>query len=115
MDFAVPADHRTKLKESKKKKKMANYLDLARELRIKHSESDGYIYCNWCSWYSHKGLVKGREELEIRGWVETIQPSALFSLGVVAIEKGAFGLPSTMVANFTYLYGWICMCETNPY
>ena len=23
--------------------------------------------------------------------------------GVVAIEKGAFGLPSTMVANFTYL------------
>ena len=26
-------------------------------------------------------------------------------LGVVAIEKGAFGLPSTMVANFTfYLY-----------
>ena len=29
-------------------------------------------------------------------------------LGVVAIEKGAFGLPSTMVANFTYLYiKWI--------
>ena len=24
-------------------------------------------------------------------------------LGVVAIEKGAFGLPSTMVANFTLL------------
>ena len=24
-------------------------------------------------------------------------------LGVIAIEKGAFGLPSTMVANFTYL------------
>ena len=24
-------------------------------------------------------------------------------LGVVAIEKGAFGLSSTMVANFTYL------------
>ena len=24
-------------------------------------------------------------------------------LGVVAIEKGAFGSPSTMVANFTYL------------
>ena len=24
-------------------------------------------------------------------------------LGVVAIEKGAFGLPSTMIANFTYL------------
>ena len=25
------------------------------------------------------------------------------NLGVVAIEKGAFGSPSTMVANFTYL------------
>ena len=25
-------------------------------------------------------------------------------LGVVAIEKGAFGSPSTMVANFTYLH-----------
>ena len=25
-------------------------------------------------------------------------------LGVVAIEKGAFGLPSTTVANFTYLF-----------
>ena len=25
-------------------------------------------------------------------------------LGVVAIEKGAFGLPLTAVANFTYLY-----------
>ena len=23
-------------------------------------------------------------------------------IGVVAIEKGAFGLPSTMVANFTF-------------
>ena len=28
-------------------------------------------------------------------------------LGVVAIEKGAFGSPSTMVANFTYLYIYI--------
>ena len=28
--------------------------------------------------------------------------SAPLHLGVVAIEKGAFGSPSTMVANFTY-------------
>ena len=27
-------------------------------------------------------------------------------LGVVAIEKGAFGSPSTKVANFTYFIGW---------
>ena len=25
-------------------------------------------------------------------------------LGVVAIEKGTFGLPSTKVANFTFIY-----------
>ena len=25
-------------------------------------------------------------------------------LGIVAIEKGAFGLPSTKVANFTFTY-----------
>ena len=29
-------------------------------------------------------------------------------IGVVAIEKGAFGLPSTMVANFTLLTLYIC-------
>ena len=28
-------------------------------------------------------------------------------IGVVAIEKGAFGLPSTMVANFTLLYIYV--------
>ena len=28
----------------------------------------------------------------------------LFAFGVVVIEKGAFGLPSTMVANFTFTY-----------
>ena len=33
---------------------------------------------------------------------EEVAPS--LHLGVVAIEKGAFGSPSTMVANFTYLY-----------
>ena len=27
-----------------------------------------------------------------------------YTFGVVAIEKGAFWSPSTMVANFTYLY-----------
>ena len=32
------------------------------------------------------------------------QPNQILWEGVVAIEKGAFGSPSTMVANFTYLY-----------
>ena len=54
MDFAVPAGHRIKLKESEKKDK---YLDLARKLKknVEH-ESDVYTNCNWCSWYSHQRI-----------------------------------------------------------
>ena len=34
------------------------------------------------------------------------------SLDVVAIEKGAFGLPSTKVSNLTYfLLIYICVCK----
>ena len=46
MDFAVPADHRIKLKECEKKDK---YLDLARELKkkMKH-EGDNYTDRDWC-------------------------------------------------------------------
>ena len=51
VDFAVPADHRLKLKESEKKNK---YLDLARELKktIEHKVDD-YTNCNWCVWNSN--------------------------------------------------------------
>ena len=44
-------------------------------------------------------------KIRIKGKVEQSRgrSSALpLHLGVVAIEKGAFGLPSTMAANFTY-------------
>ena len=40
VDFAVPADHRIKLKECEKKNK---YLDLARELK---NQSDNYTICD---------------------------------------------------------------------
>ena len=51
VDFAVPADHRIKLKECEKRDK---YLDLARELKktMEHA-SDNYTYCNWCFWNSN--------------------------------------------------------------
>ena len=56
MNFAIPADHRVKLKESKKKDK---YLDLARKLKktttMKH-ESDGDTNCKWCTRYSHQRI-----------------------------------------------------------
>ena len=42
MDFAVPTDHRIKLKESKRKDK---YLDFARELK-KTMEHEGDHYTN---------------------------------------------------------------------
>ena len=56
VDFAVPTDHRAKLKESEKKDK---YLALARELKktVEH-ESDVYINYNWCSWYSYQKITK---------------------------------------------------------
>ena len=50
MDFAVPADHRIKLK--KKSKKRDKYLDLVIELKKKKMEhkGDNYTNCDWCVW-----------------------------------------------------------------
>ena len=42
-----------------------------------------------------------------------IRPKAT-GLGVVAIKKGAFGSPSTMVANFIYMYKYNTVKRTNP-
>ena len=51
VDFAVPADHRIKLKECEEKDKN---LDLARELKktMEHA-GDNYTNCNWCVWNSN--------------------------------------------------------------
>ena len=48
MEFAVPTDHKVKLKENEKNDK---YLDFDRELKktVEH-ESDDYTNYNWCSW-----------------------------------------------------------------
>ena len=48
VDFAVPADHRIKLKECEKRDK---YLDLARELKTMEHEGDNYTNCDWCFWH----------------------------------------------------------------
>ena len=70
MDFVVPADHRVKLKESEMKDK---YRDLAWELKksVEH-ELDGDTNCNWCFGTVTTGLIKGLEDMEIRGRIETI-------------------------------------------
>ena len=51
MDFAVPADHMVKLKESEKR---YEYLDFTRQLKTMEHESDGYTNYNGCTWYSHQ-------------------------------------------------------------
>ena len=69
VDFALPFDHRIKLKGSEKKDK---YLDLARELEklwnMKVIGALGIVT---------QGLVQGQEDLEITGQVKTIQSTAL--------------------------------------
>ena len=68
VDFAVPADHRIKLKECEKKDK---YLDLARELKKLWNMQVTIIPI------VIEGLQKGLEGLEVGGRVETIQTTAL--------------------------------------
>ena len=59
MDFAVPVDHRIKLKESEKIKNKDKYLDLARALKKKNMEHEGENYTNyeWCFRYSHQRII----------------------------------------------------------
>ena len=76
MDFAVPADRRIKLKKSEKKDK---YLDLARELKKKLWNTRVAIIPIVIGAFGTvtKGLLKGMEQLEVGGRVETIQTAAL--------------------------------------
>ena len=75
VDFAVSADHRIKLKECEKKDK---YLDLARELKKLWNVKVAIIPIVVGAFGTvTKGLLKGLEDLEVGGRVETIQAAAL--------------------------------------
>ena len=64
VNFAVPADHRIKLKESEKKD---NYLDLVRELKnFIENECDDYTNRDWWIRYNNKRTIKGTGGLG--GW-----------------------------------------------
>ena len=77
VDFAVPADYRIKLKECEKKDK---YLDLARELKKLWNMQVTIIpIVIGALGTVTKGLLKGLEDLEVGGRVETIQMTALLS------------------------------------
>ena len=69
-DFAVSADHRIKLKECEKKDK---YLDFARELKKRWNMNVTIIPIVIGVFGTvARELLKGQEDLEIRGRVETI-------------------------------------------
>ena len=75
LDFAVPADHGVKLKESEKKIKC---LDLAWELKkLWNMKVAVILIVIGALGTVTKGLVKELEDLEIRGRVKTIQTTAL--------------------------------------
>ena len=75
VDFAVPADYRINLKESEKKDK---YLDLARELKkLCNMKVTIVPIVIGALGTITKGLLKGLEDLEVGGRVETIQTTAL--------------------------------------
>ena len=75
MDFAVPAYHRIKLKENEKKDE---YLDLAREQKKLWNMKVTIIPIVIGAFSTvTKGLLKGLDDFEIRGRVETIQTTTL--------------------------------------
>ena len=75
VDFAVPADHRVKLKESEKRDK---YQDLSRELKkLRNMKVTMISVVIGVLHTVTKVLILGLEHLEIRGRVKTIQTTPL--------------------------------------
>ena len=72
VDFAVPADHRIKLKECEKKDK---YIDLARELKKLWNMKVKMIPIVIGTFT--KGSLKGLRDLEVGGRLETFQTTSL--------------------------------------
>ena len=78
VDFAVPEDHKIKLKECERRDK---YLDLARELKKLWNMQVTIIPIVIGAFGTvTKGLLKGMEDLEVGGRVETILTTALLRM-----------------------------------
>ena len=75
MDFAVPGDHKVKIKENEEK---AKYLDLARKLsKLSNMKVSVVLIFIGVLGTIHRGLMKCLEKLEIEGRVITIQTTTL--------------------------------------
>ena len=101
VDFATPADHRVKLKESEKKDK---YLDLARQFKklwnIKVTIGPIVIGALRIVF---KGLVQVLEDMEIRWHVETIQTTALLrSVGILRRVQETWGYSKSIKKPFAH-------------
>ena len=84
VDFAVPADYRIKLKECERRDK---YLDLARELKKLWNMQVTIISIVIGAFGTvTKGLLKGLEDLEVGGRVETIQTTTLLRTARILIR-----------------------------
>ena len=78
MDFTVPVDHRLKLKDSEKKD---IYPNLARELKKLNNTKVTTIPIVIDAFSTvTKGLLKGLDDLEFDGQVETFQTTALLRM-----------------------------------
>ena len=67
MDFAVAADHKVKIQESKKN--IGKYLDLVRELKVTVGDvGDGDTSCTSCTWNGLKNI--GRKTGGIGNWTK---------------------------------------------
>ena len=87
VDFAVPADHRIKLKECEKKDK---HLDLARELKkLWNMQMTSVLIVIGAVGTVTKWLLKRLEDLEVGGRVETIQTTTL--LRTARIQRRVLG------------------------
>ena len=78
LDFAAPANHMVKLKESEKRD---TYPDLTRELKkLWNMNVTIILTIIGALGKVTKGLVLGQGDLEIMGWVETVHTAALLWL-----------------------------------
>ena len=79
VDFAVPADHRIKLKECEKKDK---YLDLARDSKRLRNMKVTIVPIVFGTFGTiTKGLLRGVEDLEVGGRLESIQNDSITENG----------------------------------
>ena len=108
VDFAVPADHRIKLKESEKRDK---YLDFARELKKLWNMKVTIIPIVIGAFGTvTKGLLKGLEDLEVGGRVETIQTTALLKTAKI-LRRVLETWGDLLSLNLQWKTISLCWCE----